>query len=313
MKLRIFSGSASQNLAFKVFKALIKKESTEPWLKKIKTELGRANIKRFPDGEAYVRILSRVEKGEYAVIINTTSKPQDSNLMELFFLTQKLKEMGATTICISPYLAYSRQDREFEEGEVVSSRAVAEIISNFADFFITVNPHKEHILNFFRIPAFALDASSEIANYFSRYFAECADKNEEVCILAPDKGSFDFAKRVAGSLKCDSCDCLNKRRLAPGKVITEEKEIGAKDKHVLIIDDIIDSGSTITEAVRIIKEENPRKINVACVHGIFSGNAIARIYASDVSKLVSTDTIPSEVSKISVAKLIADKLKEVIK
>lgn len=307
-KLMVFAGSASQKLAFEISEILRAKG--------FKAEFGSAIIKRFPDGEAYVRILSSIEKGNaYAVAVNTAKKPQDSSLMELFFLMQKLKEMGAKVIGIAPYLAYSRQDREFEEGEVISSKAVAELISNFADFFITVNPHKEHILNFFRIPAFTLDASGEIARYFAEHLkcnAEIKNKDEELCILAPDKGSFNLAKKVGEILECDACNCLNKKRLAPGEVVTEEKEIDAGDKHVIIVDDIIDSGSTIVEAVKIVKKEKPRKISVACVHGIFSGNAIARIYASNVNELASTNTIPSEVSKISVAELIAEKITEIL-
>jgi len=293
--MKVFAGNASQELAKKIVNELAASGR--------KAELGESVIKRFPDGECYARILSKIRSNEEAVVIQSTSKPQDENLIELLFLMHGLKKMGAELTCIIPYFGYGRQDRAFEEGEVVSSRAVAELIESSADRVLTINLHKKHILNFFKIPARELDATPLIAKYFKEHF-EAGRKN---IVISPDEGSFTLAKEVAGKMACEA-EYFKKRRIAPGEVKTQAKDINARNKNVLIIDDIIDSGYTIVEAVKILKERKPRSVNVACIHGVLTGNAITKIYAAGADTLVSTNTIPSQISRICISKLIAKEL-----
>lgn len=288
----IFAGSASQELAKKIADEF--RASGE------KAELGKSLIKRFPDGECYVRILSKIKKGEHAIVIQSISKPQDENLIELLFLMRGIREAGAKATCVIPYFGYGRQDRAFEEGEVVSSKAVAEMIESSADKVLTINLHKKHILSFFKIPAKELNAASLIGEHFKELFKT----GKNTLVVSPDEGSLSLAKEAAKKLNCEA-NYFKKRRIAPGEVKTEQKNINVKNKNVLIIDDIIDSGSTIAEAVKILKQGKPRSVSVACIHGVLTGNAISKIYAAGADLLVSTDTIPSQISRISVAKLIA--------
>jgi len=288
--MQIFAGTASQELAVEV-------------AKEVGVEMGGSLIKRFPDGECYTRIMSKVKKGNSVAVVQGISHPQDKNLTELLFLMHGLKEMGAKIICVVPYFGYARQDRAFEDGEVVSSKVVAELIERFADSVLAVNLHKKHILDFFSIPAKELNAAPLIG----RYFKTAIGKNSVV--ISPDKGSFALAKDAARIINCRA-DHFNKHRIGPGEVKTEQKDIDVENKNVLIIDDIIDSGSTIVEAVKILKQQKPKSINVSCIHGVLTGNAITKICAAGADSLVSTNTIPSQISKISVAKLIAQELKK---
>ena len=129
--------------------------------KELQQPLIEATYKRFPDDEFYVRILDDV-KGEDVLIVHTTYP--DTKIVELFLMQDAVYEAGANKIIVAiPYFGYSRQDKKFEKGEPISARAIAEHISLHADHVITVDPHKEHLLDFFNVPAYSCSAVSEIA------------------------------------------------------------------------------------------------------------------------------------------------------
>ena len=274
MIILIIGGSASQKLAANVAK-----------------ELGETlcplETKKFPDGERYVRIKGEIEKN--VTVIQSTGFPQDENLIELLFILRTLKDLGAEHIkVVVPYLGYGRQELRFKDGEAISAQLVSNLIEESgADEFISINLHEDSVRDFFTIPTANLSAMPPIAEYI-------ADKVENPIIIAPDKGALGFAEEIAEILGCN-CTYMSKVRLGPDKVV--------------IIDDIIATGGTIVNAIGILKEHGAKSVDVCCVHPVLVNDAVLKIMAAGARDLSSTDTLKSDVSSISVAKLIADALR----
>jgi ribose-phosphate pyrophosphokinase len=286
----VFSGSSCQTLAKEVADEL-------------DSELGRLTIRRFPDGEKYVRIESDV-KGKDCTVLQSICAPQDSHFFELLAILETLKEMGSREVMtVVPYYGYGRQDRSFEAGEAVSSRMIAKHIQLHSDAFLTVNIHKETILNFFQIPSQNLDASQELVEYFKTY------EMEAPLVIAPDAGAISLAENVARGLHCPY-DYLEKKRLAPGKVEMRPKNLDATGKNIILVDDIIDSGNTILEALRTLRLQEARDLFIGCIHPVLTGNVVSRLFATGAVDVVATNTIPSQISFITVSSLIAGALQE---
>lgn len=284
----IFGGSACQTLAKEVADEL-------------NLELGRLTIRRFPDGERYVRIESDV-KGKGCAVIQSTCYPQDSNLVELLAIIETLKDLGAKEVTtVVPYYGYGRQDKSFTPGEAVSSRMIAKHIGLHSDSFFTVNIHEEKILEFFKIPAVNLDASQALAEYFKTY------EMETPVVIAPDDGSLNLAENVAKSLNCPF-DHLEKHRLGPGQVEMKPKAVDATGKDIILVDDIIDSGNTMLEAVKFLRTQKASNLLIGCVHPVLTGNVVTRLFATGAVDVVATDTIPSQIGFITVSSIIANAL-----
>ena len=284
----IIGGSASQKLAAKIAKEL-------------KCPLIPIETKRFPDGERYIRIKGKVD--EEVIVVQSTGYPQDENLMELFLILKNLKSMGVKKIkVIIPYFGYGRQERRFKSGEAVSAVIVANLLEAAgADEIFCINLHEENIKEFFQIPVHNLSAMKPIADHIKKTITNPV-------IVAPDKGAFGFAKEIAEILGCDY-DYLEKTRLSPEVVETKPKNLDVKGKEAIIIDDIISTGGTIVNAVKILKEHGATKVIVSCVHPVLVEDALLKIFAADVDDVIATDTLRSDVSMISVAQLVADALK----
>lgn len=309
MIILIIGGSASQKLAADVAKELGE-------------TLSSLETKKFPDGERYLRIKGEVEKD--VTVIQSTGFPQDEHLIELLFLIRTLKDLGAEHIkVVVPYLGYGRQELRFKDGEAISAQVVANLIEESgADEFISINLHEDSVRDFFNIPTANLSAMPPIAEYI-------ADNVENPIIIAPDKGALGFAEEIAEILGCN-CTYMSKIRLGPDKVETrivdvqcdfdsEDFDKVKKDskvnidsvngKEAVIIDDIIATGGTIVNAIDILKEHGARSVYVCCVHPVLVNDAVLKICAAGARDLASTDTLRSDVSSISVAKIIADALK----
>ncbi len=258
-------------------------------------------------------------------IIQSTGFPQDENLVELLFLIRNLKSLGVEHIkVVVPYLGYGRQEKRFKDGEAISAQLVANLIeSSGADEFISINLHEDSVRDFFGIPTANLSAMPPIANYI-------AGITTDPIIIAPDKGALGFAEEIAEILGCN-CTYMSKVRLGPDKVETtivnvhsdfaseEIDSLKKKDskvnidsvdgKEAVIIDDIIATGGTIVNAIGILKEHGAKSVDVCCVHPVLVNDAVLKICAAGARNLAATDTLKSDVSDISVAKLIADALR----
>jgi len=265
----------------------------------LRQPLLKTTYKRFPDDEFYVRIFEDI-KGEEVLIVHTAYP--DKKIIELLLMQEAAVEAGASKIMVAlPYFGYSRQDKKFEEGEPISAKAIAEHISLHADGIITIDPHKDHILKFFTVPAYGVSAIGEIAKYLGTKDIDF--------ILAPDKGAKERAKQAAGIINCDY-DYLEKTRIDGITVKIQPKNINVHNKTVAIIDDIISTGGTMANSIRELKRQGAKKVLVACTHGLFIGEAKTKLLSAGVDDIIATDTIDNEFSKVKVAPCIIDMLQE---
>jgi len=277
----IIGGTASKTVA-------------EDLSKELNVPLANTISKRFPDDEFYVRILDDVS-GEHVIIVQT-SYP-DHNIVELFLLQSAVEESGAKEISVViPYFGYARQDTKFQDGEPISAKAMANLISLNADMVITVDPHKEHVLDFFSTSAYSCSAVTEIAKYLK-------DKDINM-ILAPDKGALERAKKASEIIECDF-DYLEKTRINGTTIEIKPKKLNVENMNVAIIDDIISTGGTMAKSIQQLKKHGAKNVFVTCTHGLFVGDAVKKLTNAGCNEIISTDTIQSDFSTVKISPCIS--------
>lgn len=253
----------------------------------------------FPDGECYTRI--DAEKLDDDVVIVQTTSP-DSKFIELLLLQDAVRRLGARTITlVIPYFGYARQDRVFKPGEPESAKVMCQHLDMNCDRVITVDIHKEAVLNYFNHPHKDLKAASVIAEYFK-------GKGIDM-VLSPDIGAAARAKMV-GEFMGVPYDHLEKTRISGTDVRISPAKADVKGKKILIVDDMISTGGTIIAAAYALREAGATGISVACTHGVFVNNAIERFTGSSLDALLSCNTLNNPVSHISVASIIADAIRD---
>jgi ribose-phosphate pyrophosphokinase len=243
---------------------------------------------------------------EEILVVQTTSPPQDSRILQLALIADAAKRNGAKKVtAVVPYLAYARQDKVFLPGEAVSIETVAHMLRAAGiDSLITVNIHQEKVLEKFPFPAKNLSAIPLLASHFK-------DRGlTEAFALAPDKGAVSIAEQASKTLGGEYGYLEKHRDRYTGQVSVEKREFKVEGKNVIIFDDIISTGGTIAAAAKILKELGAKKVFAACVHPLLIGEAEKRILEAGVEEIVGTDSVPSHVSKVSIAHLISKELKE---
>jgi len=288
----VIPGPASQDLGRKVANML-------------KSRVVPVVFKTFPDGESYIRLEGNV-KDETAVIVQTTGPPQDVHIMQLFMMIDAAKDLGAEkVVTVVPYLAYARQDKRFLPGEAISIETFIKLIeASGIDRFLTINIHEEGVLKKFSVPAENLSAMTLLAEYLKKKGLAGAFS------LAPDRGALELVKE-ADKVLDGGCGWLRKERdRLTGEIRVEEKRLDIKGRDVIVFDDIISTGGTIAAAVKMLKEQGARKVYAACAHPLLVGEAQKKIMQSGAEEIVGTDCVPSPVSVVSVAPLIAEALVE---
>ncbi len=281
----VVPGSTSQLLASRIAKAG-------------QFKLAKAVRRIFPDGETYLRIASGL-KDKDAVVVCSTTTP--SSIVELLLLLDAAKGSKPRSLtCIIPYFGYSRQHKRYKEGEPVASRALALAISNFTDSMATVAIHDEQTLGYARKPFSNINVDKSMAERFS-------GKRIDL-VMAPDDGAGAKAKEIGRLLGAES-GCMAKKRIDANTVEILLPKNKFKGRNVLLIDDMISTGGTIIKAVKLLRKAGSAKVYVAAVHGVFAGGAGRKI-RSLADELIVSDTIETDFSKISVAKEIAEFLRE---
>ncbi len=264
--------------------------------KKLGSGLGLVDSRRFPDGEFYIRILSDV-KGKDCVLIKTT----DSNdaIVELLLLLDLLRDLNVKTIhTVLPYLGYSRQDKRFNEGEALSAKTILKLIDRFSDSISTINCHfldHEGVFKFEGVGVRNLDAFPLVATYFKNRLVDPV-------LISPDKGALEYARKASMIIGCEF-DYLEKIRISDNRVEIRTKKLDVSGKDVIILDDMISTGTTIIEAARVIKAQGAKAVHAGCIHGVFSKGM--QQFDGVLDGLVCADTIQTEVSRVSVADLIS--------
>jgi len=287
MGIDVIAGSSSPILGKRIAEKLAEKLN-------VKTKLVPTTVKRFPDGELYVMVEST---SSTAVVVQSLNKNDD--LIELILTLDALE--GKNVIVVIPYMGYARQDRAFKEGEAISIRAVAKMIENYTDEIVTVNIHSKKAKGYFKRLT-DVDAMPLIGEYY---------KGRDVVMISPDFGSYERVKTASEYAGCDF-DYLEKVRIDAERVEIKPKSIDLKGREVVIVDDIISTGGTIVEAMRVLKDCGVKSVECACVHAVLVGNALNRLYSAGVKEVVATDTVEKGVSVISVADLLVDVIERII-
>ncbi len=275
----IFTGNANPELAQKICNEL-------------GIPLGQALVTTFSDSEIRVEIGENV-RGRDVFLIQSTCPPGNHNLMELLIMIDAMKRASARRItAVMPYFGYARQDRKVAPRVPITAKLMADLITTAgADRILTMDLHVGQIQGFFDIPVDNLYASPVMIPYISKNF------NPDLAIVSPDAGGVPraraYAKRLGASL-----GLIDKRRDAPGKAQAMNLIGEVLGKEVVILDDIIDTAGTLSEAAKVVMQNGARNISACCTHAVLSGPAVSRIQNSELNRLVVTDTIPlSEAAK----------------
>ena len=300
-KIRVFSGNSNPTLAQKICESL-------------GVPLGAARVRRFSDGEVMVEIGENV-RGRDVYVIQSTCAPTNDNLMELLVMTDALKRASAATItAVMPYYGYARQDRKAAPRTPITAKLVADLTTTAGvDRVVTVDLHAGQIQGFFNIPVDNLYAAPVILDHLKTRFS-----GEQVVMVSPDAGGTERARAFAKRLEC-TLAVIDKRRTGPNVAEVMHLIGDVRDKTAVILDDMIDTAGTLTQAAKALKENGARAIYACATHGVLSGPAIDRINASDIQEVVLTDTIPlgdkgqatSKITMLSVADLLAEAIRRI--
>jgi ribose-phosphate pyrophosphokinase len=292
--LIVIGGSTSEALAEKVAKEL-------------NFKAGGLEIRRFPDGEKYLRVLDEVKNEDVAVIESIHHTP-DELLFEYLLIVDTLKDLGAKRVIgFIPYFAYARQDERFKPGEALSFRTVSKLMESVGtDEIFTIDMHQHRVLKsseVFRIPSRNLSAMPLLADYVKK-----TGTLQKPLVIGPDAEAEQWAKLAAERLETDY-DVFEKKRFGDERVEIRPRKASAKGRDVLIVDDIISTGGTIVEASKILLSQGAKRVEVACTHPILAPGALEKIKAAGVQNVIGTDTVPSPISYVSVAPLIAEQVR----
>ena len=280
----------------------------------LKLKLVNSNIKRFADGEIYVEINENI-RGNSIFVIQSISTPANDNLMELLICIDALRRSSAKNItAVIPYFGYARQDRKVVPRTAISAKLVSNLITNAgAHRIVTVDLHAGQIQGFFDIPVDNLFSTPIFSKHIKKYIS-----NKNIICVAPDVGGVERARALGQKLNVGLA-IVDKRRSAPGKSQVMNIIGNVKGKNCLLVDDIIDSGGTIVNGAKALKEKGAKDVYVYVTHGVLSGNAVEQINNSKIKKLILTDTIvnsnkikkSSKIVVLSISNLMAEAIKRI--
>jgi ribose-phosphate pyrophosphokinase len=292
--LIIIPGPASAELGTKIAELL-------------KAKIVPVEFKRFPDGESYIRFEdAELIKSENVVIVQTTSPPQNENLIQLLLMADNAKDNGTKTItAVVPYLAYSRQDSRFRAGEALSIKTIVKLLKTCGvTKIITVNAHNPILLKTLLLPVEDLSAFSFLAEHFKKKgldgaFSLSMGKKGLNTVVETDKvlkGGYDYVP--------------TQRDRVTGNVTIEKKTLSLKNRDAVVFDDIISSGGTMIKAVSWVKEQGAKRVYAACVHPLLTSDTKDSILKAGAEAVVGTNSVPNPVSEVSIAPLVAGALKK---
>jgi len=297
-RLKLFGGNSNPELTAKICQHL-------------QIPQGKAVVQTFSDGEIMVEIGENV-RGRDVFVLQSTCSPVNHNLMELLVLMDALKRASAWRItAVLPYYGYARQDTKVLPRVPISAKLVADLITVAGGHrVICLDLHANQIQGFFDIPVDNLFAAPVLLEYIRQHF------NSDLVIVSPDAGGVEraraFAKRLHASLAI-----IDKRRDEDQKVKAMYIVGEVEGRAAIILDDMVDTGGTLTEAAKALAENGALSINACCTHAVLSGDAIGRIEESAIENLIVTDSIPlqpetkgsKKIKVLTVANLLGEAIK----
>lgn len=277
--------------------------------------VGKSKVSTFSDGEISVDINETV-RGMDVFIVQSTCSPVNNNLMELLIMIDAFKRASAGRITtVIPYYGYARQDRKAKSRDPITAKLVADLLTAAgANRVLTMDLHASQIQGYFNIPVDHLLGGPVLAEYF---ISRNLEDQDDVVVVSPDLGSVTRARKFADNLHAPIA-IIDKRR--PKANVSEIMNIigEVEGKRCILIDDMIDTAGTITNAANALKDLGAKNVYACCTHGVLSGPAIERINKSAIEELVMLNTIPLSKEKesvkirsISVAPLFAEAIKRI--
>ncbi len=301
-KLKIFTGNSNPALARQVAEiAGIK--------------LGSSSVSHFADGEIQVEIHESV-RGQNVFLIQSTCPPVNQNYMETFILLDAFRRASAAHItAVIPYYGYARQDRKVAPRAPISAKCMADLLTTAgADRVVAVDLHAAQIQGFFNVPVDHLFAIPTLA----RTWREKYGFGSDFVAVSPDAGGVErcraFAKRIESSIAI-----IDKRRSGPNEAKALHLIGDVKDKTAVIIDDMIDTAGTLTQAVDSLIKNGAKRVFAVATHPVLSGPAISRLKESSIERVLVTDTVPlselgqacGKIEIVSVAPVLAEAIKRI--
>lgn len=298
---------------FTVFSLNANRPLAEKVAEKLGMDLGRASIIEHKDGETKIVIKESV-RGQHVFLIQSTTHRVNENIMETLILMDALKRASAATInVVLPYYAYARQDRKALPREPITAKLVADLLQAAgADRAIVLDLHASQIQGFFDIPVDHLSATPLLATYFMARGL----KGEGTVVVSPNHSGVSRCRKMAECLKAPIAIVDN--RMNGGEAAVETLHVigDVKGQNCIIFDDLIDTGTTVSVAAQVLKEQGANEVFVAASHAVFSSEAATTLQNSPVSKVVVTDSILlseeqkfEKLVRISVADLLAYAIK----
>ena len=299
-RLRLFSGNSNLAMAKEICRYL-------------KIPLSKANVRTFEDGEIFVEIEENV-RGMDVFVLQSTCPPVNQNLMELLIMIDALKRASCRRItAVIPYYGYGRQDRKVAPRVPISAKLVADLITAAgANRVLSMDLHAGQIQGFFNIPFDHLFAAPVLLDYIRKNY------QDDLVIVSPDAGGVEraraFAKRLGVGLAI-----IDKRREAVN-VAKAMNIIGAVEgKRALVLDDMIDTAGTLTQAAQALLDKGATEVYAACSHPVLSGPAVDRIESSIIKEVVVTNTIPlqkkakkcNKIKMLTVSNLLAEAIQRI--
>jgi ribose-phosphate pyrophosphokinase len=295
--MKIFSGNANPELAKRVVAHL-------------NLPMGEAIVGRFSDGEILVEILENV-RGHESFIIQPTCAPTNDHLMELLIMADALHRSSASSItAVVPYFGYGRQDRRVRSARVpITAKVVADMMSKVGiTRIVTIDLHADQIQGFFSIPVDNIYATPVVLE-------DIAQKNySNPMIISPDVGGVQRARATAKRLHDCDLAIIDKRRPRANEAEVMNIIGDVSQRNCIIVDDMVDTGGTLYQAAKALKEKGATTVTAYCTHAILSGNAVSNLMQSELDELVVTDTIPlsseaqksKKIRQLSISGLLAE-------
>ena len=290
VKFAVIAGNASKDLGKRI-------------ARKLKAPYVEAKTRVFPDGESKITF-GRIQKNSIILVVQSTYPPVDTNLLQALSIISQARKISSRIYAIIPYMGYARQDRQFLSGEVVTMSIVARMLKSAgAKKIVVVDIHSKIALNHFKIPKENVSAIPELAKYFKRM------KLKDALVVSPDMGGALRAKRFASLINTDFIALKKSRNRNTGKVVIQSSKVDVRGKDLILVDDIISTGGSIVKAAQFLKKQKCKRVFVACTHGLFVEGAEKKIKNAGVSRIISTNTIPRNTSKVDISGVIADSIR----
>lgn len=297
----------------KIFSGRSNPEIAEDIAKYLGGSLGTLQIKNFSDGEIYVRINESI-RGSDVFVVQSLCDPVNKNIMELLIMLDACKRASAKSVtAVIPYYAYARQDRKTSGREAISAKLVADLLATAgATRVLAVDLHTGQLQGFFNTLVDHISVTPVLINYIK----QLGYSDKEMVMVSPDAGGVERARKFAEKLNC-SLAIVDKRRLAHNVAEVENLIGDVKGKIAFLVDDMIDTAGTITEASKLIIREGAKEVYVCASHALFSGPALERLENSPVKEVIVANTIPLKenaplkITQLSVAPLLAESIKRI--